>query len=496
MINYRIRFAMPTGLQLLTALVAAAGISLAELFLLGAPWSSASWLLVGNLVLVGLAMALAMLREVRAQLAVKRQLDWMCSTRNDELRLANAEQRLPVLSQSNPWEPALAQVREYVHDVHVRLQQAEQQRSNAEIRARRLRSEWEQLSIILSGLPDPVLVINHYDEMILANLAATALFQIGLREPKSERLEDIIECRPLVELMKEVRRRKTPTQKTAEIDWKSGDGETRWYRIACRNLESADDEGENSTSGGAVAVLSDITSQKAMQKRNAEFVSAVSHEMKTPLSGIKAYVELLEDGDAEDDETRDEFLGVINSQADRLKRLIDNLLNLARIEAGVVNVNKEHESLNEVLEEAFGVLQPNAEQKQIQLVLDLSPLYLGVVADRDLLLQAAINLMSNAIKYTNSGGQVTLRSRSAASDVVFEVEDTGVGLSEEDCERVFEKFYRVRSAQQMAPGTGLGLPLAKYIVEDVHGGRLTVSSVLGQGSRFAATIPGAGQLHG
>ncbi len=113
-----------------------------------------------------------------------------------------------------------------------------------------------------------------------------------------------------------------------------------------------------------------------------------------------------------------------------------------------------------------------------------------------MLLQAAINLLSNAVKYTPAGGKVTLRSRLAGDQVRFEVQDTGVGLSEEDRLRVFEKFYRVKKDKQMASGTGLGLPLAKHIVEDVHGGRLTVESVLGQGSTFIVTLPGAGQMRG
>ncbi len=151
--------------------------------------------------------------------------------------------------------------------------------------------------------------------------------------------------------------------------------------------------------------------------------------MKTPLAGIKAYVELLADGDAEDEETREEFLDVINGQADRLQRLIDNLLNIARIEAGVVKVSKQSQPLNEILSEAHRVVQPAAEAKQIRLAHDLSPMYLGVLVDRDMMLQAAINLLSNAIKYTPPGGQVTLRSRLLDGEVSFEVEDTGVGLS-------------------------------------------------------------------
>jgi two-component system, OmpR family, phosphate regulon sensor histidine kinase PhoR len=114
--------------------------------------------------------------------------------------------------------------------------------------------------------------------------------------------------------------------------------------------------------------------------------------------------------------------------------------------------------------------------------------------DRDMIMQAGINLLSNAIKYTPEHGRVTLRSRLIDQQVRFEVEDTGVGLCEEDQVRVFEKFYRVKKDREMATGTGLGLPLAKHIVEDVHGGQLTLSSELGKGSCFRVTLPAAAQL--
>jgi two-component system phosphate regulon sensor histidine kinase PhoR len=273
----------------------------------------------------------------------------------------------------------------------------------------------------------------------------------------------------------------------------NGDGKERFFRVNCRTLTSQ----QHAVGGerGAVAVLTDISNLKAIQKRNAEFVSAVSHEMKTPLSSIRAYVELLVDGEAEDDATREEFLGVINSQADRLQRLIDNLLNLARIEAGVVAVNKSAQSLNERLAEAVRVLEPTAEQKRIELTTEFSELYLGVLGDRDMLLQAAIKLISNALKYTHQGGRVVVRSRLHDKEVQFEVEDTGVGLSPEDCQRVFEKFYRVKKDREMAQGTGLGLALVKHIVEDVHGGRIEVNSEVAKGSTFRVTLPSLGQLN-
>src|SRR5207247_10649837 len=117
----------------------------------------------------------------------------------------------------------------------------------------------------------------------------------------------------------------------------------------------------------------------------------------------------------------------------------------------------------ELLGEAVGVMQPAAQEKQITLTAELSPLYLGVLADRDMLLQAAINLLSNAVKYTRSSGSVTLRSRMVDQEVVFEVQDNGVGLSPEDCQRIFEKFYRVKKDLDMAQSSALGLALVKHV---------------------------------
>ena len=329
----------------------------------------------------------------------------------------------------------------------------------------------------------------------LANPSAEALFDADAATSEDRALSRLLHCQKLVDLLGATSHRKVVDTRTDEIEIVDAQGQPHWYRVTATKLPTAAGDGREQTDpAGAVAVFRDIGDQKVLQRRNAEFVSAVSHEMKTPLAGIKAYVELLADGDAEDEQTREEFLDVINSQADRLQRLIDNMLNLARIEAGVVNVNKQSRSLNELLEEALHVVQPAAEAKQIELVAGLSPMYLGVLADRDMILQAAINLLSNAIKYTPERGQITLRSKLGGDQVRFEVEDSGVGLSEEDCGRVFEKFYRVAKDKNMASGTGLGLPLARHIVEDVHGGSLTVTSALGQGSTFIVTLPNAGQM--
>ncbi len=454
-------------------------------------------LLVAGLTLIGGAVVLLEHRRRRDRRVVEQHFEALCRLDSQAAFADAGGAELPPLPVGNPWRGIAERVRDAVRHLYQRAQELEQTHTSLEVRCCRATAQAEQIRQILSGLADPILAVDDYDEIVLTNRSAQALFNIEPEKAETRSLAMLIHCQKLVQLLSSTRQRKAAVHRTDEVEIADPQGQSRWYRATAVKLAAKGDGNKQETvADGAVVVLRDIGDQKALQKRNAEFVSSVSHEMKTPLAGIKAYVELLADGDAEDEETREEFLGVINGQTDRLQRLVDNLLNLARIEAGVISVSKQHRSLNELLDEALHVVQPSAESKNIELHGELSPLYLGVLADRDTLLQAAINLLSNAIKYTHAGGNVTLRSRLADDQVRFEVQDTGVGLSDEDCHRVFEKFYRVKKDKEMASGTGLGLPLAKHIVEDVHGGKLTVESALGQGSTFIVTLPCAGQMLG
>jgi len=475
--------------------------ALALAWVAGLPAGAESWpiragLLGGSLVLVGGLAAVQRHRSELQRRALKRHFEVLCQLDPQSLHSDTSHNEIPPLGRDSPWKPLADRVRETMIGYCRRLQDLEHARTALEIRVRRAGCESEQIKAILFGLTDPIVAVDNFDELVLANPAAEALFAFDVDGAADRAIRRLLHCQKLVELLTDTCHRKTAASRTDEIEI-DGDGgeESQWYRVNAAKLSAGGGaDGEEPSWRGAVAVLRNIGQHKALQKRNAEFVSAVSHEMKTPLAGIKAYVELLADGDAEDEQTQEEFLQVINSQADRLQRLVDNMLNLARIEAGVVNVKKESRSLNELLEEAAHVVQPSAEAKRIELATDLSPLYLGVLADRDMLMQSAINLLSNAIKYTPEGGRVTLRSRLIDDHVVFEVADSGVGLSEEDCQRIFDKFYRVNKDKHMASGTGLGLPLAKHIVEDVHGGHLSATSQLGTGSTFTVSLPGAGQM--
>lgn len=459
---------------------------LAESAFVGEITSSFRAALLGGSATIAVAVAAVVWRNQQAaRKSIQRQLELLCQI--DPRTLAdNASGAVPTLDASDAWREVFEQVHWTLASFAGKAHEAELARATAEMRAQRNGQRVEYLEHILSEMPQPVVAVNEFDDLLLSNANAAQLLGIDDDNAAEHRaLDEVVHCDELIELLRDTRRRKSFGARSCELELRGADGKTHWYSATARGFAIGASE---SSPHGAVAVLREIDSVKELQRRNAEFISSVSHEIKTPLAGIKAYVELLADNEADDDAAREEYLEVINSQADRLQRLVDNLLNLARIEAGVVDVNKQPLSLNDVLEEARSVVAHAAESRGISLVSDLSELYLGVVADRDMILQTAINLLSNAVKYTPEGGTVTLRSRLHGHQVRVEVSDTGVGLSPDDCRRVFEKFYRVKKDQKMASGTGLGLALAKHIVEDVHGGSLTVESTLGKGSTFTITL--------
>ena len=460
-----------------------------------------AWALGPMIVLAGVSTWVWVRCMTQAQRQAMRYFDEL-SRRDPQESEGGAAAGGPDLPLTNPWHGLASRFAESFAVLSEQMGEIEQARAAFEIRLRRDAARQRQTEAILANLCEPLVAINSFDEVVLINDAARRLFDLSEESTIGQPVSRALPCERLAGLLLDARRRGSPAQRrgspaqrTAEIEWTDETGASRWFGAVARSLPADERNGaDDQRSLGAFVVLRDIAEIKTGQKRYAEFVSAVSHEMKSPLAGIKAYVELLADCDAADSAAREEFLGVIDSQANRLQRLIDNLLNIARIEAGVVEVSKDSISLHELLGEALEIVRPSAEAKQIRLSAEFSPMYLGVLADRDMLMQVAINLLSNAIKYTPERGSVVLRSRMTNDEVEFEVADTGVGLDEEDQLKVFEKFYRVKKDRGMAQGTGLGLPLAKHIVEDVHGGRIAVESTTGAGSVFRVSLPAAAQL--
>jgi two-component system phosphate regulon sensor histidine kinase PhoR len=242
----------------------------------------------------------------------------------------------------------------------------------------------------------------------------------------------------------------------------------------------------NQHPAGVVAVLHDMTKEKEVAEMKNDFVSNVSHELRTPLASIKAYIEMLIDGEADDEKTKTEFYEVIQNESNRLSRLIDNILNISRIESGLVKINKQPQSLTVIMKEALEVIAPQAKGKRINVSEQLTPVFYQTVADRDMLYQAVLNLLSNAVKYTPEGGTITVQTDvdESKKKVMGRISDTGVGIPPKDLPFVFDKFYRVEANNRMAKGTGLGLSLVKHIIETVHHGRMFVESTQGKGSTF------------
>ncbi len=338
---------------------------------------------------------------------------------------------------------------------------------------------------IVDCLSDAVVVTNMFGELLLANPEAERLFGFQLEQVRGKSVRQVVATSAMANLIEQVAHRGSGTQRHTEELTITSDGKPRWYKATAGAVVDSTTEHL-----GIVTVLRDITSEKAAQARSAEFVSAVSHEIKTPLASVKAYAEMLADGDADGDpETQQKFLNIIEVQTDRMTRLLESMLDIARIESGVVRVEKKVISLNELIEGGAKLMAPAATDKNISIETRLSSLYLGVSADSDMLSRVVMNLVSNAIKYTDRGGRITLRSQILDDQAAFEVEDTGHGIPVDAMPKLFQKFYRVKENSNLAPGTGLGLSLVKHIVEEVHGGKIEVQSETGKGSIFRVRLP-------
>lgn len=242
------------------------------------------------------------------------------------------------------------------------------------------------------------------------------------------------------------------------------------------------------TGAGAVAVIQDLTDFGRIERVRRDFVSNVSHELRTPVSSIKVMAESLQRGALEQPELASQFLRSITEAADRLSTLIDDLLALARAEAGAGRHAWQRVDLAAMAHQALSDLQPLAREFEISLTAEaVEPTV--VMGDAEGLRQAITNLVTNGIRYNRPGGQVSLRLRRTPEGVRLEVTDTGIGIASEHLPRIFERFYRVdRGRSRGSGGTGLGLAIVKHVAE-AHGGQVTVESAPGRGSTFTLTLP-------
>jgi two-component system phosphate regulon sensor histidine kinase PhoR len=243
-------------------------------------------------------------------------------------------------------------------------------------------------------------------------------------------------------------------------------------------------------SGGewaSLAVFHDLSDVKRVEQVRRDFIANVSHELRTPLAAIKSVIETLEAGAKDDPASAAEFLSRADSEVDRLVQMVEELLELSRLESGDIPLTRLPLDFNLILRNAVDRLSTQAQRADVELTLEVEEGLPQATGDADMLERVVINLVHNAVKFTPRGGSVRVSAAGADGSVRVSVHDTGVGILPEDLPRIFERFYKADRSRG-GGGTGLGLAVARHAVE-AHGGNISAESTPGEGSTFTFTIP-------
>ncbi len=337
-----------------------------------------------------------------------------------------------------------------------------------------------ELEAILSGIGDGVLVVDADLQLVLMNPVAATIFNLEV-PPVGLPLRDCITHADLLTLLEAVAA--APDRSQVREIAVGGPGRGAVYQALAAPLVV------DGTLVGIATVLRDITTQKELERMKSNFLSVVSHELKTPLHSIKGFVDIILMGKTGPvSAIQRDFLETVKQQTDHLQRMIDDLLEFSRLEAGRVKLRLQPVDLPVVVEAVVDKLTPLAVSAGVTLVNlvpeDLPPL----AADPWRLEQVVTNLVDNAIKFTPAQGRVSIRARDIGDFIEVSVEDTGIGIPADQLERVFERFYQVDGGvNRLYKGTGLGLTICRHLVEH-HGGRIWATSEVGRGTTFTFTI--------
>jgi len=364
---------------------------------------------------------------------------------------------------------------------------------NLEKRNNKLKALKSYLDNVITSMTNGIMVLDNKDKIRVFNKKMEELLEINHEEVLNRDFDD---TNIYIEFIKEIIliRKKILKGKQVidqEFEYKISEENIMPIGISATLLKKEEEQ------LGILYVIRDLRETKELMelkridKLKDEFLSMVSHELRTPLTSIKAYTEtLLYMVDDNDVEAEREFLNIINEESERLARLINDVLDLSKIEAGKMTFIIKEEEIDEVIQKAVKNMQGFAREKKINLKADLSVGSQKVMIDKDRTLQVLANLINNAIKFTPEDGTVTVLTKKEFEGFVeITVKDTGVGIREDELDKIFEKFKQSEDIlTRQAGGTGLGLPICKNIIE-YYGGKIWVESDYGKGSEFKFTIP-------
>jgi two-component system phosphate regulon sensor histidine kinase PhoR len=341
-----------------------------------------------------------------------------------------------------------------------------------------LSDERNREATILGSMIEGVAVISARERVLYSNRAFSQI--LGL---EGQSVED----RPLIEVVRHtgllaIIKRALQAEEQASSEIVVGTVRPRSFAVTATPVRAGG-------ASGAVLVLHEISELRRLERVRQDFVANVSHEFRTPLTAIQGFAETLLGGALEDPANRRRFVEIIRDHATRLARLTEDLLELARIEAGQLKLEFQPVSVDQLVASCMDTASVKAVPKHLTLKSDIPSGLPKVRGDANRLQEVLQNLMDNAVQYTSAGGSITVEAAHSGNEVIITVADTGIGIPQAELSRIFERFYRVDAARSReAGGTGLGLSIARHIVE-VHGGRIWVESTVGEGSRFHFSIP-------
>ena len=337
---------------------------------------------------------------------------------------------------------------------------------------------------VMNSLTDAIIAVDADFKIIMINGVACKLFGLDGRSASiGSKFTEAVRNNSLNSFLKETI--ESGVSLADEISM--GPPENKILKVYANPIKAKDARGSNI---GGILFLQDITSIKKLEQIRTDFVSNVTHELKTPLTSIKGFIETLKNGAISDMKVAGKFLDIIDIEADRLYMLINDVLQLSEIETRQNDSNVEAHCLKGIIAEVVSILQGAAEKKNIVVGFEADE-NLTIVANKDRIKQMLINLIDNAIKYNIEGGSVYIKAFRGEGKIVISVKDTGIGIAPEHLTRIFERFYRVdKGRSRSVGGTGLGLSIVKHIV-NLYSGDIKVMSEPGKGTEFVVQLPSA-----
>ena len=345
-------------------------------------------------------------------------------------------------------------------------------------RIKSLENENNRIQAILNSMVEGVIAVDKDTRVLLLNPSAEHIFNVASNGALGKIFLEVFPNNDIVEVIAQALKKGEFISKELALIWPV----QKVFQVNASPIFESD------VVNGCLLVIHDITETRRLETMRRDFVANVSHELKTPLTSIKGFVETLLEGALDDKENSVNFLKIINNHADRLNTLINDLLDLSRMESKEVVLNKEKFILANLVNEVMLGFKSQAKKKGVELSFDLDP-GLEILADKSKIEQVFTNLINNAIKYNQEKGFVRVYSEQLTGKLKIIVEDSGSGIPARDIPRIFERFYRVDKARSRElGGTGLGLSIVKHIIE-LHSGSVGVESTEGLGSKFWFIIP-------